>query len=156
MSLLPPLDARGLLPQGVHQCTWTDIEQVFCDNAHRASRYERLQDFVRDELRAVASGLGLVLGGSFFSDKPHPGDIDCTCVIPANEIPNRTMLIVLATQHGAKGRIYVQYHVEFYPTLQVAGQSDFRSFFQYVGPKTAFAKSLKAKDRRGVVEVSPW
>lgn len=47
--------------------------------------------------------------------------------------------------------------MDFYVTLDLAGHNDFYNFFQYVGPKAARKKKgLHEKDRRGIIEVSPW
>jgi len=153
--MIPTLDERGLLPAGCHDATWPDIEARFASNPLRKLRLEQAHRCVRLELQAVATGLEMVLGGSYFSDKPDPGDIDCTIVLPVHEIPARAGLIALADD-GGKGRLWIQYRVEFYITVALPGYNDFRLFFQYVGEKTADIKHLHAKDLRGTIKVEPW
>lgn len=95
----------------------------------------------------------LVLGGSFFSDKTNPADIEATVMLQDDHPP---------ALKGDFTTMFFQYHevwhrenlVDFYPTLP--GQNNFASFFQYVGVKTASAKGLDPKDRRGVVGVTTW
>jgi hypothetical protein len=73
---IPALDARGLLPGGVHIGTLREIEQRFLFNQHRSDLYHQVKIFLEGELREKAFGLQLILGGSFFSDKEHPADIE--------------------------------------------------------------------------------
>lgn len=160
MGLVPSglaFDKRGLLPAGQHICRgWKAFKKAFAFNEHREAQLGRLQDFVRDELLPVARGLELVLGGSFLSDKPLPGDIDCTIAVPmASALTRRRQLLHLGGD-GDKGRIYRQYGVEFYVSLVEKGANDFRAYFQYVGDKTAAARGLSAKDLRGTVKVEKW
>ncbi len=154
--MIPPLDERGLLPPGTHTCDGLgDVERHFATNARRAHLLSGLKAFLHDELSAAAFDLDLYLAGSYFSDKSHPGDIDCTIVLPFEQLASFGLLIGLAAD-GAKGRIHQQYEVEFYVTFESLGGNDFRQFFSYVGEKTAQAKGIDAKDLRGIVKVNSW
>lgn len=149
-------DSRGLLPAGCHVCRgWKAFGRSFAFNAHRERQLARLHGFIRDELAPAARGLEFLVGGSFLSDKPAPGDIDCTVAVPVAGAARRGELLVLAAD-GDKGRIYRQYGVEFYVTLVEKGRNDLRAYFQYVGDKTALARGLRAKDLRGTVKVEKW
>ena len=152
---LPPLDPRGLLPGGVHTGTLREIENRFLFNQHRHDLYTQVRIFVDSELRARASGLQLVLGGSFFSDKEHPADIEATIYLPSPMVIAYTPLMSLANQRENQ-RIKLSYRADFYVSLMVAGCNDLGMFFQYVGPKTAHDKGLHEKDARGVIEVEAW
>lgn len=154
--MIPPLDARGLLPPGRHECrTLADIEDRFATNAHRLKLLRGLQQFIQAELAQAAQGLALYIGGSYLSDKPDPGDIDCTIVMTMDSLYLRPGLLRLCAD-GNKGRIYGQYAVEFYPSIDDGTSNDFRHFFAYVGDKTAAAKNLDSKDLRGIVKVNTW
>jgi hypothetical protein len=149
-------DERGLLPAGCHEFrNWNTFASAFAFNPHRERLLSGLRKFIQDELATVGRGLDLVVGGSFLSNKPDPSDIDCTIAMPASLAAKRGELIKLSSD-GDKGRIYAQYGVEFYLTLQVQGCPDFRNFFAYVGEKSAAERGLNAKDHRGTVKVKQW
>lgn len=154
--MIPPLDHRGLLPDGQYEAGWEEIARRFATNPLREVRIRDLRQFIRAELVAVASGLDLTLGGSYFSDKPDPGDIDCTLFVPLDQIVQRVPFLTLCNEHGGKGRIWDQYKVELYPSIGTPSARDFRQFFQYVGEKTAALKSLNEKDTRGIIKVESW
>ena len=153
--MIPQLDARGLLPAGCHVGTWAEIEEAFATNDWRRRRIAQFKLFVRNELQPVAAGLELVLGGSYFSDKPDPGDIDCTVAVAPVDLLQRADLLALSMD-GGKGRLWEKYKAEFYVTIVIPGRNDFRLYFQYVGEKTAGLKNLSVTDLRGTVKVEPW
>jgi hypothetical protein len=157
--MIPALDHRGLLPHGIHIATIDEIRAVFCFNAIREQRLESFLNFLRIELIPLGNGLDLYAAGSYLTDKPDPGDIDCTIEIPANDIHNRIPLLNLfndgRSQHD-RGRLWNEYRVDAYPTLNFPGSNDFRDFFQYVGEKTATLKNLNEKDRKGIIKVESW
>lgn len=150
---LPALDHRGLLPIGEHQCRFQEIEHFFLHSPYRAALYSSVRGFIDGPLKTAAPGLRLFLGGSFFSDKPQPDDIEATVYLPAAP-PDRFMavmgLFALHEQYKLSNR------VDFFPSIQMPKQNDFVKFFQYVGPKTASAKGLDERAGRGVVEVIEW
>lgn len=152
---IPPMDDRGLLPGGCHTGSFAEIEERFLFNPHRTALYQQVRTFIDGELRTAASGLRLVVGGSFFSDKVQPADIEATIYLPAPMIVNHIPLMALSNQE-AHDRIKAAYRADFYVSLMVDGCSDFGAFFQYVGPKTAHSKGLHEKDARGVIEVEAW
>lgn len=152
---IPPLDNRGLLPGGCHIGTYGEIEQIFTYSKYRLDLYRQVRSFLDGELKSAALGLRLILGGSFFSDKQNPADIEATVYLPFVEVSKRNTLVALANQQ-AHDRIKMSYRADFYVSLVAPGYNDFGAFFQYVGPKTAQAKGLHEKDARGVIEVTPW
>lgn len=84
---LPPLQG-DYLPHGRWACTPTDIETAFV-TGHGPERAA----IWRDWLKALALLKHLVgsvpaawLGGSFFTSKPVPGDIDSVFIVDADEI----------------------------------------------------------------------
>lgn len=157
--MIPPLDHRGLLPQGIHSATMDEIEGAFSTNYVRAQRLDSFRRFLLAEMAPCGGGLDLFIAGSYVTDKPDPGDIDCTIEIPALEINNRLPLINLfndGRSKSCKGRIWEAYRVDAFPTLIFPGANDFRDFFQYVGEKTAKLKNLNEKDRRGIIKVESW
>ncbi|QQE86941.1 DUF6932 family protein [Azotobacter chroococcum] len=152
---IPPIDDRGLLPGGCHPGTFREIEQRFLFNQYRNQLYWQVRVFFDSELRSKASGLRLIVGGSFFSDKEEPADIEATVYLPAPMITEHLPLMKLQSipEHN---RIKADHRADFYVSLMVEGCNDLGLFFQYVGPKTANAKGLHEKDARGVIEVQSW
>jgi len=154
--MIPPLDSRGLLPQGRHPCTdWDELEFHFGTNDYRVSLLTRAKEFVRDRLTPIGSGLELVVGGSFLTDKACPGDIDIVVIIPIKDVVKYSQVLTMFATEGAKGPIWEEYKVEFYVQLDGAGNS-LALFFEYVGEKSAEAKGLSPKDKRGTVGIESW
>jgi hypothetical protein len=155
--MVPAFDDRGLLPPGIWEAeSWAEVEDRFVFNEHRQILLAKMVTWVDAELQHVAAGLDLVLGGSFLTTKPAPGDIDCTVIIPVEEIAERGAALQLLLVDGRKGRIYEEYRVEAYPTLRAPGASDFSAYFQYVGEKSAVLHRCAALDLRGVIKVTSW
>lgn len=155
--MIPPLDARGLLPPGVHDADLEGVPPLFCTNAHRHRLWDDAVeglDLLCDVVRVHPDHCpALVLGGSFFSDKATPGDIEATFAFAPGTPPDRCWF--WAMQHAQlHAMLKAQHRLDFYPSLP--GQNDFTAFFQYVGPKTAQAKGLDQKALRGALRVQPW
>lgn len=155
--MIPNFDDRGLLPAGVHDAGgFAEVAAVFAFNQHRTQLLGELQRFIALELQHVATGLELIVGGSFLTTKAIPGDIDCTVLIPLMEVGNRGALLNLLITDGGKSRIWKEYRVEAYPSLMFPGQNDFSAYFQYVGDKSALIHNCSPTDRRGVIKIDPW
>lgn len=72
--MIPPFQADGNLPPGIHRAEWVEVELRLATNAHR----QRLLAGFRAVLRPlVVCGCGLAyLDGSFVSAEPAPSDFD--------------------------------------------------------------------------------
>lgn len=158
--MLPALDNRGLLPEGVHAAGMADLEAMFAMNALRTHLLSEFRRFLRDHLIRMGGGLELYMCGSYLTDKVAPGDIDCTIEIPIADVSAHAPLLQLlddGRSNAAKGWIWDNYHVDVWPTLTgIPGVPNFLAFFQYVGLKSAAIKSLAQTDKRGVVRVEQW
>ena len=156
--MIPSLDARGLLPTGRHRAPLEQVPPRFCTNDYRWQLWdlaldglsELCHDWVK---RPGCEAPNLIIGGSFFSDKARPSDIEATLFYP-QQMPDDQCWRILLDWQRSKDLIKQRYRLDFYPTLP--GGNDFASFFQYVGPKTAQSKGLGEKDARGVIEVLNW
>jgi hypothetical protein len=149
---LPPLDHRGLLPEGIYEASKNEIEKCFCISSYRLKLFD---DFIRFlDVEIHAKGIGVYLGGSFFSDKLLPNDIEVTITVNAEILSDTTKqhILNLGTPEEHE-RIKKIYRVDFYLSIEWAGYNDFREFFQYIGEKTANAKGLNARDKRGIVKL---
>jgi hypothetical protein len=72
--MIPEWRTSGLLPPGVHEATFGEIEARLAFNAHRAGLFIGL---VRAcGLLADAGCTGIYLDGSYVTNKPDPGDFD--------------------------------------------------------------------------------
>lgn len=90
---IPALNADGFLPEGVHDCTTTELRERFGQfqrTDHRCRLIERFDAYFKD---AKASGvvIAIIVNGSFVTAKDNPGDIDLIVVarqvLPANLRP---------------------------------------------------------------------
>lgn len=151
---IPPLDRRGLLPPGEHVCTLQDIAARFArSTTRRQALWDQFTLFVNRELLPWASGMSLVVGGSFLSDKAEPDDIDATLRIPLTHVGSNVAAITTVGSESGMARIFLAYRVHFFVTFLGFG-NDFGAFFQYVGEKTAALRNLQEKDLRGVCIVT--
>lgn len=96
---IPNLNEEGLLPAGIHECTFPELETVFgCDpwvqdpqsesrrevlSSQRSSLCGRLRAYL-EELRYLGIGAEVLIDGSFVTAKPEPNDIDLIVVLPAD------------------------------------------------------------------------
>lgn len=155
--MIPALDERGLLPEGVHLSRgWKPLIAAFGGSEHRLQLLTQFRRWVDAELQFVAAGLTLIVGGSFLTNKPVPSDVDCTVMIPLESLGAYGPAMQLLLQDGAKGRIWREYRVDAYPSIVAQGCNDFSAYFQYVGDKSAVIHKCSALDRRGVIKIDPW
>ena len=72
--MIPQFIALGLLPEGVHKASWSEVESRLGKTATR----KRLLEGLLSGLRALeaAGCTKAYLDGSFVTTKPQPGDID--------------------------------------------------------------------------------
>jgi hypothetical protein len=155
--MIPPLDERGLLPPGQHHCRLADIPSRFCDTDYRETLWTAFHTGFLPELHAAIRGdaetAAMVLGGSFFSDKPIPVDIEATLVFP-DATPGERCWHYFCLWKRRHMTWKKEYRIDFYPTLP--GGNDFARFFSYIGPKTAEAKGLHENDLRGTLVLETW
>ena len=81
---IPPLDADGYLPEGIHNCTLEELQQRFGEDTDAAGRsllFSKLLDYVH-ELRSTGRDFGLLIDGSFVTGKAQPNDIDLVLILP--------------------------------------------------------------------------
>lgn len=152
--MIPSLDQRGLLPAGVHKGTWNEIESAFATDQRRQLLISNAKSFSLGHLSPLHPS-PLYLAGSTFSDKVRPSDIEATIKIDPAQLSHQQLVLMLQL-HSNHDAIKQATEIDFYVTLDTPGANDFSTFFQYVGEKTAAAKNLQPKDKRGVVEVETW
>lgn len=96
---IPNLDEEGLLPVGIHECTFPELETAFGHDPwvqdpqsesrrevlspRRSSLCARLQVYF-EELCHLGIDAEVLVDGSFVTAKPEPNDIDLIVVLPAD------------------------------------------------------------------------
>ena len=149
------LDQRGFLPEGVHNKDWRWTESLVLDE-WRKTLIERAKEFCQQEFQVFQDiETELYLAGSFFSDKTHPQDIEILLHLP-NDISNYNHYKKLASINTLHDKIEDDLNLDVWITTPSNTRKDFRKFFQYIGEKSAQAKDLNAKDKRGIVRIMKW
>jgi hypothetical protein len=129
---IPDLDADGLLPVGVHDCTLVELRQrfgSFQSSDQRCRLYERLEQFVRE---AKLSGIAkyVIVDGSFVTGKAVPNDIDLIVVVPEGHDFD-AKLGALAYNTVSRGQIWRRYRFDAFIAAEGTRQLDeYVSFFQ--------------------------
>jgi len=83
---IPNFDEQGLLPEGIHDCTWAELADRFCrfqSNDCRPELCRRLQEMV-EAVRRSKMIREILIDGSFATSKPQPNDIDLILVLPSD------------------------------------------------------------------------
>jgi hypothetical protein len=78
---IPPF-VEGRLPRGPHPCSWQELEERFSVGERRQDLTITLRGFV--ETARDCGFAGLVVGGSFATDAPNPGDLDLIFITQKN------------------------------------------------------------------------
>jgi hypothetical protein len=81
---IPALNDKGLLPEGLYDCTLAEIGARFGQfqrTDRRVQLFAKLCALVEEEQRAGIA-TALLIDGSFALSKPSPGDIDLVIVLP--------------------------------------------------------------------------
>ena len=83
---IPDLDDDGLLPAGLHDCSFEELRERFGrfrSSDHRERLAEALRAYLA-ELRAAGVAAYVVVDGSFVTAKEKPGDIDLFLALRAD------------------------------------------------------------------------
>lgn len=83
--MLPPLNDKGYLPEGIHRCTMEELKERFGDGSdERQVQFAELSEFV---IQAWAAGVRRILvNGSFVTGKLAPNDVDIV-ILPGPDYP---------------------------------------------------------------------
>lgn len=147
--MIPSFTDIGLLPEGIHQATWREVEMKLGFNAQRQALITSAQAFV-NELLCDLDGL-LYLGGSLTTSKENPNDIDLGLTLLLGDKAKKMKAISL---HTTKSELKKRYNVDFNVSSQLG--EDFSHFFQKLKPIDVQNLGLSPTFRRGIVEVTPW
>ena len=104
--MIPPLDANGNLPPGIHPATLDEIEERY----GKETELRRVQMQSRRWLIEIARRAGVVklaVNGSFVSDNPEPNDVDCVLLLASDYPKDRT-----AKDELREGLPFIQMYLE--------------------------------------------
>jgi len=146
--MIPPFDARGLLPPGGHWATWEEISERFGGNNHRQALLVGLR---RALVALRRAGCGTVyLDGSFVTTKEHPADFDaCWSVSGVNDELLDPLLLDFSQDRAAQK---AEYGGELFPAewLTPGFGVAFLDFFQ-IDAASGAGKGIVAVDLTGPV-----
>ena len=146
---IPNLDAHGLLPAGVHDCTLMEIEQSFAWNRHRRGLYRDFAWCVTDELRPLFA-VPILVDGSFVTSAEAPNDVDVVLdVMKASHDDQQRCLRFCDFHHK---RLMADYRVDLWPNLP--NQDDMAAFFQHLRAQDARFAGLDENHRKGILRVA--
>lgn len=149
---IPDLTQHGLLPPGVHDCTWHQFRARFATNPCRRAILKGLCQFLRKEIIPLNVAAPVLLDGSFVRSKSLPRDVDIVLDLSAFDLPAAAPAIFLWMTH--RQRIKDDYAVDFWVKHPVI-PNDLSAFFQYLGDKAASDLGLSAKWPKGILRVAP-
>ena len=141
--MIPPFDANGNLPPGVHQTTWQEIFYRFGTTPRRQRLLVGLEAAL---ISLQAAGCQYVyIGGSFVTAKENPGDFDA-CWEPDSVDPTRLDPILLTFEERRAAQ-KAKYSGELFPaSFSVRGTGlTFLQFFQ-ISKETGAPKGIIALD----------
>ncbi len=145
------LDFPPLLAPGMHKLTLSDLHTVavspFPSDVQRAELYQNLATWAASLTACGVSGT-LWLDGSFLTEKPNPGDIDCIIWYPqwlsaeVATVANQQQVTRLLDKPTAKSLFGLDLYVETPDQPQlIHRQAYWRGFFGFCHDKVT-AKGL--------------
>lgn len=147
---MPSFTQQGILPPGVHGCTFAEAEQLLCTNERRAEIWAGLQGFVV-WAAALPQPTAVLIDGSYVTDKPVPGDVDV--VVDISSCIQADQLLWFEAWNDHHVHVKDTYLVDFYPFVIGQG-NDFSAFFQYVRVEEALQRGIAPTVRKGILRVS--
>ena len=126
--MIPPFDAAGLLPPGVHCASWDELSDRFANNPWREMLMTGFKAALENLKRAGC--LTVYLNGSFVTNKSVPNDYDA-CWEEAGVDPTVLDPVLLTFDPGRAAQ-KAKYMGELFPVSIVADTEglSFLEFFQ--------------------------
>lgn len=149
---IPDLTEHGLLPDGVHDATLTEIEARFGSaNDRRRELFSKLSSFCR-VLAGLPFANELFADGSFVTDKPSPGDIDAVLETPLKSFAS--MLNAMAPGSPLNPAVIkATFEVHLFGQFAQSAPWGMVVFFQRMRPEEALSRTVSPSHRRGIVRV---
>jgi hypothetical protein len=141
--MIPPLDAAGNLPSGIHWATWSELAERFGTSPRRAELLDGLKRALQSLTHAGCHTA--YIDGSFVTAKEVPGDFD-VCWDPLGVDGERLDPALLDFTNRRMAQ-KAKYGGELFPSLAFADPAGntFLEFFQ-IDKKTGEAKGIIAID----------
>lgn len=139
--MIPSFTSAGRLPEGVHEATWDEFAARFGGTDRRVTLLAGLLDAL--QLLREAGCLVVLIGGSFVTAKPEPGDVDVAwSIVGVNPFALDPIFSDFSQDRAAQKR---RFGAEFFPAEIREGDTGrpFGWFFQYT----------KSDERVGIVLV---
>lgn len=146
---IPPLDRHGLLPVGVYDCSWHEVENEFCWNPHRQSLFDKLQMFLAQKWAPLNLVAPLWVNGSFTRRKDQPDDIDVVADVSHLPAIEAYPVLLLQFQREDNKR---DFSVDFWVKHPLI-PNDLTAFFQYTGLKAGAELRLDAMNPKGILRI---
>jgi hypothetical protein len=148
---IPGWNDYGVLPEGIHDCTFAELQNSLGFNPHRQRLAEGLRRTI-DWLATMPPIDSLIVDGSFVTDKELPGDIDAVAMIGnLTEANQRHWVRAWEPLHDA---LKANNQVDLYPTVTGLG-NNFSAFFQYIRPEEALARGAPLGLLKGLLRIRP-
>lgn len=127
---VPSLDAAGLLPDGVHDCSLAEVRDrfgTFQTSDRRPRLFDKLELFVKQAWQTdmVAE---IVVDGSFVTATPHPNDIDLILVLYAD---HEFSAALRPFEYNVLSRRQVRRIYGFDVLVAVEGSSSHREYLEF-------------------------
>ena len=131
---LPHFEPNGNLPVGIHSSTLSELYRTFRFNEHRRKMWLQLSSFLISPVLKSKFAAAYV-GGGFFSEKPHPSDIDLVLETACPYGPEAFESVAPFFVTGLdKIEMIYGVHLQFWMRGAPPGLTDYRMFFQYERP----------------------
>lgn len=147
---VPDFTQHGLLPPGVHPCSFPEAQAALCSNDRRSEIWEGLQNFL-NWAEAFPPPDSFLLDGSYVTDKPLPNDVDVVVDVTNCSEDQQQQWIAAWADHREYAK--ATFFVDFYPVFVGAG-NDFSAFFQYVRIDEAMRRGIAPTVRKGILKVT--
>ena len=147
---IPPLNASGFLPPGIHSATLDEIRAAYGSNIPRSDRCTGLEEFV-----SLVRGINLIryvyVDGSFTTNKAAPDDVDVVIELPMpNTLGGSAQPLA---QLFNEPLIKSVYHVHPMP-VPFGSTSGFVEYFQSERMQVLQTLKLPKSFRKGILRVS--
>lgn len=147
---VPDFTDCGILPAGIHGCSFPEAEEVLSSNARRAEIWAGLLGFV-EWANALPQPTAILIDGSYVTDKPIPGDVDV--IVDITSCPPQDQHLWFTAWNDHNKYVKETYLVDFYPFVVGQG-NDFSAFFQYVRVEEALRRGIAPNVRKGILRVA--
>jgi predicted nucleotidyltransferase len=98
---LPPLDADGDLPIGLHPANRVELLAQFGDRGQQRARVSQRLERILELVGASEVGIRAIIFGSYVTGKEAPGDVDLLLIVPGDfEVERAPMPTRVLFDHG--------------------------------------------------------